>query len=106
VWKCISPSGSAPILADVRDQHDGWVLDAERAARGDFGRHAEAFGKAHLGIFVQRLIAQQENEMLVPSIEEFLLERVVNWIAQVDAQYFGPERRRELPQAEAVGFLL
>jgi hypothetical protein len=44
--------------------------------------------------------------MLVPGIEEFLLERVVNWIAQVNAQDFGPKRRGELPQAEAVGFLL
>jgi hypothetical protein len=43
--------------------------------------------------------------MPVPGIEEFPLQRLVDRIAQVDAQDFGPERRRELPQAEAFGFL-
>jgi hypothetical protein len=62
-----------------------------------FAGAPEAFGKAHLGIFIKRLVAQQENEVLMPSIEEFLLERPVERLAQVNPQNLRPERRRELP---------
>ena len=44
--------------------------------------------------------------MLVPGVEEFLLERVVDRIAQVDARNLRAERGRELPHREGGGFLV
>src|ERR1700730_9903339 len=44
--------------------------------------------------------------MLVPGIEEFLLERVADRIAQVDAQKFRAERGRELLYGKGGRFLM
>ncbi len=44
--------------------------------------------------------------MLVPGVEESLLERVVDRIAQVDAHNFRAERGRELPHGEDGGLLV
>jgi hypothetical protein len=88
VWKCISPS-------------------AGKGTTGTrFRRRPEIFGKSHLVVLVERLVAQQNNQMLVPGIEQFLLELLVNRIAQVDAENFRAERRRELPHREDGVFLV
>jgi hypothetical protein len=80
------------------------MLYAECGRERDFRRRAERLGKTHLGVFVERLVAQQDHQVLVPGVEEFLLERVVDRIAQVDAQNLRAERGRELPHGEGGGF--
>ena len=82
-----------PVLADVRNQHHGGMLDAEAAAGGHRRRRTEHLGKAHLRVLVQRLVAQQDHQILVPGVEKFLLERLVDRIAQVDSHDLGAERR-------------
>ncbi len=84
------------VLADVRNEHHGRMLDAERATGGDLRGRTERLGEAHLRVLVERLVAQQDHQMLMPGVEEFLLERLVDRIAQVDAQDLGAERGREL----------
>src|SRR5262249_45338605 len=72
-----------------------------RAAGGNLRGRPEGFGKAHLNILVEDLIAQQDDEMLVPGIEEFLLERLVDCVTQIDAEDFCAERSRDLPDGDA-----
>src|SRR3954451_19973800 len=83
------------------------MLDAREGAAGTrFRRRAEIFGKSHLVVLVERLVAQQNHQMLVPGIEKFLLEPLVDRIAQVDAENFRAERGRELPHREGGMFLV
>src|SRR5215510_10151122 len=91
------------VLADVRDEHHGGMLDAEGAAGGDWCRRAEHLGKAHLRVLIERLVAQQDHQILMPGVEKRLLERVVDRIAQVDTQDLGAERRRKRPHHEGRG---
>ena len=80
------------------------MLRAERAAGGVFRRRAEGLGEAHLRVLVERLVAQQNHQVLVPGIEEFLLERVVDRVAQVDAHDFRAERGRKRRTLTVEGF--
>ena len=70
---------------------------------GGWCRRSEILSKSHLSVFIERLVAQQDHQMPVPGVEEFLLERVADRIAQVDAQDFHAERGRELPHREGDG---
>ena len=94
------------VLADVRDQHDGGMLGAECSTGSDLCRRAKRLRKAHLSVFVEHLVAQQDHQMPVPDVEELLLACFVDRIAQVDAHNLGAERRRELPDGESAGFLM
>src|SRR5262245_49313292 len=82
------------------------MLDTERAARGDLRWRTERFGEAHLRILVERLVADEYHQILMPDVEEFLLERSVDRIAQINAQDFCPERGRQWPYGEPGRFFI
>ena len=76
-----------------------------RAAGGGFRRRTERLGKAHLGVFVERLVAQEDHQTLVPGVEKFLPERLVDRIAQVDAQNFAPTAGESWRTVKPTGLL-
>ena len=94
-----------PILADVRDQHHGRMLYAERTTGCDPRRRAECLGKPHLGILIEGLVAEQDHQMLVPGVEDPLPERAADRIAQVHAQNFRAERGTQLPHGKRGSFI-
>ena len=87
------------VLADVRHQHDFGMLHI-----GGFGAHrggarpalqrAEALSQAHLILFAQDLIAEQDDEMVAPSGGDAREGLVVDRPRQVDAANLRAERRR------------
>ena len=59
---------------------------------GAFLQGAEPLRKADLIVLGQRLVAEQNNEMLVPGVENFGERRIRDILAQIDARNFGAQR--------------
>jgi hypothetical protein len=75
------------VLAHVGDQHHR-RMRAHELFGMDLGRRAEAFSKPNLIVFGQLLAAQQDDQMLMPGIEHVPGKRIVDGIAQIDADNF------------------
>ncbi len=87
------------VLADVRDQHDGGVA-AHELLGVDHGGRPEHFREADLILLAQLLIAQQDHEMLVPGVPDLGADVFIDVLAQIDADDFGAERRRQRSHRE------
>ena len=83
------------VFADVGDQHHCRMLRADELRRVDFRRRAEALGEADLIVLGQRLVAQQDDQMLVPGTEDLLKTRIVEGLAQIDADNLRAEGLRQ-----------
>src|SRR5262245_61489994 len=102
VWKCISPSGSAPIglpLADVGDQHHGGMV-AHELLGVDHRRWTEFFREADLIVLAQLLVAQQDDEVRVPGVADLREGAIVDLLPEIDPDDLGAQGRRQRPHGE------
>ncbi len=84
------------VFADIGDEHYRGMA-AYELRRMNLGRWAEHLGEANLVLFGEMLIAQQDDEVLVPDVAHLRDGSVVERVAQVDADDLGAERRRQRP---------
>src|SRR6202035_1550193 len=73
------------------------------AARMADRQRSEALGKTHLIVLGQVLIPQQNDEVVVPAVEDVGEGRVAQRPGQIDAEDFGAERRRQRTRLQLPG---
>ena len=87
------------ILPYVRDQHHGRMAGPV-LGRMNRGRRAETFGEADLVFHREPLVAQQENQALVPDVLQCCRQGGVDGRARVHVQNLHPERGRQRTRHE------
>ena len=80
------------VLADVRDQHDGGMA-ADELRGVNLGWRPEFFREADLVLLAQVLVAQENDQVLVPDFPDLREGAVVELPAQIDADDFGADCR-------------
>src|SRR5262249_2122909 len=82
------------LLANVGDQHHRGMAAHELLGMNDC-RRPEPPGKTHLVVLAQRLIAQKNDEVLVPGGKHLRKNSITERAVQRDANDFGSERGRK-----------
>src|SRR5262249_2962513 len=97
VWKCISPSGKAPIGLPSSRMFEisitAWMI-AHELLGVDHRRGAEFFREANLVPLAQLLTAQEDDEAPVPGVSDVREGVIVYLFAQIDTDDLGAQRRR------------
>ena len=76
---------------------------AEAAARAHFRGLPEGVREANVGILVQILVANENHEIFVPDIQQFLLRGLINGLAEVDAADLCADGWRERADLKVFG---
>ncbi len=81
------------ILADIGDQHHRRIAGRE-PPRVAHGERSETFGESDLVLLRELLIAQENDEVLVPDVQHLRSKPIVHRLAQIDSDDFGAQRGR------------
>jgi hypothetical protein len=88
-----------PVLADIGDQHHRRVRGGEPFGVR-YGGRSKTRPEPHLIVFIELLIAKENDEVPVPGVQHLRKQRVAHGLAEVDADDFGPDARGQGPHLE------
>src|SRR5579863_3532782 len=91
-----------PIFANVGNQHDGRILCREPWGMAHGGR-PKSLAEPDLIVFAEMLIAEEDDEAVVPSIEDFRKYLIARRPAQIDADNFCADAGSKRPRLELIG---
>ena len=69
------------------------MLLTEGAARADLGRFAKCVCKTHMRIFIEVLIADKDDEIVMPYVEQPLFGGIICGLTKIDPDNFCANRR-------------